>query len=173
MSNSGTAAIVEFPGVLYRGNAEAKIREYLVKENFIDCVIALPDNLFFGTSIATCILVLKKNKQDDTTLFIDASKEFVKEGKKNKLKEHNREKILQTYTERKTIKHFCALANIEKIKENDYNLSVNRYVEQEDTKEIIDIKALQFEISQIVEKQSALRNSLESIIKELEEGQNA
>ncbi|GAA8990805.1 type I restriction-modification system subunit M [Helicobacter pylori] len=173
LSNSGTAAIVEFPGVLYRGNAEAKIREYLVKENFIDCVIALPDNLFFGTSIATCILVLKKNKQDDTTLFIDASKEFVKEGKKNKLKEHNREKILKTYTERKAIKHFSALANIEKIKENDYNLSVNRYVEQEDTKEIIDIKALNAEISQIVEKQSALRNSLESIIKELEGGQNA
>ncbi|TPH76951.1 type I restriction-modification system subunit M [Helicobacter pylori] len=173
LSNSGTAAIVEFPGVLYRGNAEAKIREYLVKNNFIDCVIALPDNLFFGTSIATCILVLKKNKQDDTTIFIDASKEFVKEGKKNKLKEHNREKILQTYTERKAIKHFSALASIEKIKENDYNLSVNRYVEQEDTKEIIDIKALQFEISQIVERQSALRNSLESIIKELEEGQNA
>ncbi|OOQ22868.1 type I restriction-modification system subunit M [Helicobacter pylori] len=168
LSNSGTAAIVEFPGVLYRGNAESKIREYLVKNNFIDCVIALPDNLFFGTSIATCILVLKKNKQDDTTLFIDASKEFVKEGKKNKLKEHNREKILQTYTERKIIKHFCALANIEKIQENDYNLSVNRYVEQEDTKEIIDIKALNDEISQIVEKQSHLRNSLESIIKELE-----
>ncbi|WRA53146.1 type I restriction-modification system subunit M [Helicobacter pylori] len=171
LSNSGTAAIVEFPGVLYRGYAEAKIREYLVTEKVIDCVIALPDNLFFGTSIATCILVLKKdkkNKQDDTTLFIDASKEFVKEGKKNKLKAHNREKILQTYIERKAIKHFCALADIEQIKENDYNLSVNRYVEQEDTKEIIDIKALQFEISQIVKKQSALRNSLESIISELE-----
>ncbi|WQY56236.1 type I restriction-modification system subunit M [Helicobacter pylori] len=168
LSNSGTAAIVEFPGVLYRGNAEAKIREYLVTENVIDCVIALPDNLFFGTSIATCILVLKKNKKDDTTLFIDASKEFVKEGKKNKLKAHNREKILQTYIERKEVKHFSTLANIEKIKENDYNLSVNRYVEQEDTKEVIDIKALQLEIAQIVEKQSALRNSLDLIIKELE-----
>ncbi|WQZ84118.1 type I restriction-modification system subunit M [Helicobacter pylori] len=173
LSNQGTAAIVEFPGVLYRGNAEAKIREYLVTENVIDCVIALPDNLFFGTSIATCILVLKKNKKDDTTLFIDASKEFLKEGKKNKLKEHNREKILQTYIERKEVKHFSTLANIEQIKENDYNLSVNRYVEQEDTKEIIDIKALNIEISQIVEKQSALRNRLESIIKELEGGQNA
>ncbi|MFP6093160.1 type I restriction-modification system subunit M [Helicobacter pylori] len=173
LSNQGTAAIVEFPGVLYRGNAEAKIREYLVTENVIDCVIALPDNLFFGTSIATCILVLKKNKQDDTTLFIDASKEFVKEGKKNKLKAHNREKILKTYIERKAIKHFCALASIEKIQENDYNLSVNRYVEQEDTKEIIDIKALNIEIAQIVKKQSALRNRLEFIIKELEEGQNA
>ncbi|RKV36135.1 type I restriction-modification system subunit M [Helicobacter pylori] len=168
LSNSGTAAIVEFPGVLYRGGAEKKIREYLVKEDVIDCVIALPDNLFFGTSIATCILVLKKNKKDDTTLFIDASKEFVKEGKKNKLKAHNRERILQTYIERKAIKHFSALANIEKIQENDYNLSVNRYVEQEDTKEIIDIKALNGEISQIVKKQSALRNRLESIIKELE-----
>ncbi len=168
LSNQGTAAIVEFPGVLYRGGAEKKIREYLVKENVIDCVIALPENLFFGTNIATCILVLKKNKKDDTTLFIDASKEFVKEGKKNKLKAHNREKILQTYIERKAIKHFSALASIEQIQENDYNLSVNRYVEQEDTKEIIDIKVLQLEIAQIVKKQSALRNSLESIIKELE-----
>ncbi len=105
--------------------------------------------------------------------FTDASKEFVKEGKKNKLKEHNREKILKTYTERKAIKHFCALASMEQIKENDYNLSVNRYVEQEDTKEIIDIKALNAEISQIVERQSALRNSLDCIIKELEEGQHA
>ncbi|GAA8821780.1 type I restriction-modification system subunit M [Helicobacter pylori] len=172
LSNQGTAAIVEFPGVLYRGRAECKIREYLVKNNFIDCVIALPDNLFFGTSIATCILVLKKNKQDDTTLFIDASKEFVKEGKKNKLKEHNREKILQTYIERKAIKHFSALASIDQIKENDYNLSVNRYVEQEDTKEVIDIKALNGEISQIVAKQSALRNRLDSIISHLEGGQN-
>ncbi len=153
LSNQGTAAIVEFPGVLYRGGAEKKIREYLVKvENCIDCVIALPENLFFGTNIATCILVLKKNKKDDTTLFIDASKEFVKEGKQNKLKARNREKILQTYTERKIIKHFSALASIEQIKENDYNLSVNRYVEQEDTKEIIDIKALNGEISQIVKK---------------------
>ncbi|GAA9730412.1 type I restriction-modification system subunit M [Helicobacter pylori] len=181
LSNQGTCAIVEFPGVLYRGGAECKIREYLVTNNFIDCVIALPDNLFFidcvialpdnlffGTSIATCILVLKKNKQDDTTLFIDASKEFVKEGKKNKLKAHNREKILQTYIERKEIKHFCALADIEKIKENNYNLSVNRYVEQEDTKEIIDIKALNSEISQIVEKQSTLRERLDRIIKDLE-----
>ncbi len=168
LSNQGTAAIVEFPGVLYRGGAEKKIREYLVRENFIDCVIALPENLFFGTNIATCILVLKKNKKDDTTLFIDASKEFVKEGKKNKLKERNREKILQTYIERKAIKHFSALASIEQIQENDYNLSVNRYVEQEDTKEVIDIKALNIEIAQIVKKQSALRNSLESIIKELE-----
>ncbi|WP_033753222.1 type I restriction-modification system subunit M [Helicobacter pylori] len=168
LSNQGTAAIVEFPGVLYRGGAEKKIREYLVKNNFIDCVIALPENLFFGTNIATCILVLKKNKKDDATLFIDASKEFLKEGKQNKLKARNREKILQTYIERKAIKHFSALANIEKIQENDYNLSVNRYVEQEDTKEIIDIKALQLEISQIVKKQSTLRNSLESIIKELE-----
>ncbi|GAA9754622.1 hypothetical protein VN0234_10560 [Helicobacter pylori] len=136
-------------------------------------MIDLPENIIFGTIIATCILVLKKNKQDDTTLFIDASKEFVKEGKKNKLKAHNREKILQIYTERKTIKHFSALADMEQIKENDYNLSVNRYVEQEDTKEIIDIKALNAEISQIVEQQSALRNSLDHIIKELEEGQNA
>ncbi|MCE3039561.1 type I restriction-modification system subunit M [Helicobacter anatolicus] len=168
LSNSGTCAIVEFPGVLYRGGAERKIREYLVKNNFVDCVIGLPANLFFGTSIATCILVLKKNKMDANTLFIDASAEFIKAGTKNKLIEENIQKIYQAYIDRKEEQYFTSLASIEQIKNNDFNLSVNRYVKQEDIREIIDIKALNAEIKDIVKKQERLRTSLDQIITELE-----
>lgn len=168
LSSSGTCAIVEFPGVFYRGGAERQIREYLVKNNFVDSVIQLPSNLFFGTSIATCILVLKKNKKDTNTLFIDASAEFVKDGKKNKLKEENIQKIYQAYITREEVQYFTSLASMEQIASNDFNLSVNRYVEQEDTREIIDIKALNAEIARIVEKQNRLRSSLDEIITELE-----
>ncbi|WP_291946940.1 type I restriction-modification system subunit M [Campylobacter sp.] len=169
LSAKGTAAIVEFPGVLYRTGAERKIREYLVNNNFVDCVIALPANLFFGTSIATCILVLKKNKKDAKTLFIDGSAEFVKDGKRNKLTEQNISNILRIYKAREEQKHFSSLACMEQIQQNDYNLSVNRYVEQENTEEIIDIKALNQEIKEIVKRQTSLRKSLDSIIEELGE----
>lgn len=168
LSVSGTCAIVEFPGVLYRGGAERKIREYLVKNNFVDCVIQLPSNLFFGTSIATCILVLKKNKKDANTLFIDASSEFVKDGKRNKLTQENIQKILNTYGEREEIEHFSSLISMEQIEQNDFNLSINRYVEQEDTREIIDIKILNAEIKEIVAKQDKLRSELDKIIEDLE-----
>ena len=168
LSSSGTCAIVEFPGVFYRGGAERQIREYLVKNNFVDSVIQLPSNLFFGTSIATCILVLKKNKKDTKTLFIDASAEFVKVGKKNKLSKENIQKIYQAYITREEVQYFTSLASMEEIASNDFNLSVNRYVEQEDTREIIDIKALNAEIARIVEKQNRLRSSLDEIITELE-----
>lgn len=168
LSSSGTCAIVEFPGVLYRGGAERQIREYLVKNNFVDCVIQLPANLFFGTSIATCILVLKKNKKDTNTLFINASAEFVKDGKKNKLTEENIQKIYQAYINRKESQYFTTLASIEQIESNDFNLSINRYVEQEDTREIIDIKVLNAEIKDIVKRQEELRTSLDQIIAELE-----
>src|SRR3989344_327057 len=94
LSTSGTAAIVEFPGVLYRGGAEQKIRKYLIDNNYVDAVIQLPPDLFFGTSIATCVIVLKKSKKDNKTIFIDASKEFVRNGNKNKLSAANRKKIL-------------------------------------------------------------------------------
>lgn len=168
LSSSGTCAIVEFPGVLYRGGAERQIREYLVKNNFVDCVIQLPENLFFGTSITTCILVLKKNKKDTNTLFINASAEFVKDGKKNKLTEENIQKIYQAYINRKESQYFTSLASIEQIEGNDFNLSINRYVEQEDTREIIDIKVLNAEIKDIVKRQEGLRASLDQIIAELE-----
>ena len=173
LSAQGTCAIVEFPGVLYRGGAEQKIRQYLVENNFIDCVIQLPANLFFGTGIATCILVLKKCKTDTSTLFIDASEEYIKEGKKNKLTESNIQKILQAYGSRQEIAHFSTLATLETIQANQYNLSINRYVAQKDTKEIINIKTLNAEIKAIVEKQTQLRKSLDAIIEELEGASDA
>jgi len=128
LSTSGTAAIVEFPGVLYRGGAEAKIRKYLVENNYLDAVIQLPPDLFFGTTIATCIVILKKSKTENKTLFIDASKEFVRGGNKNKLSEENRKKILSAFTQRKDIEYFAKLVDNKAIAENDYNLSVSSYV---------------------------------------------
>lgn len=170
LATSGTAAIVEFPGVLYRGGAEQKIRKYLIDNNYIDTVIQLPPDLFFGTSIATCIIVLKKSKKDNKTLFIDASKEFVRGGNKNKLSEENRKKILEAFIEREDKEYFSKLIDNEKIAENDYNIAVSSYVEQEDTREIIDIKELNKKIAEIVKKQNELRTAIDEIVAEIEEG---
>lgn len=166
----GTAAIVEFPGVLYRVGAEQEIRKYLVTNNFIDAVIQLPENLFFGTSIATCILVLKKAKHDNAVLFIDASNEFSKGTNENKLLEKHRSTILNTYKDRKDVEFTARLVEEKEIEENDYNLSVRAYVEPEDTSEEIDILTLNQEIEEIVNRQSALRSEIDSIVKELEGG---
>lgn len=168
LSTSGTAAIVEFPGVLYRGGAEQKIRKYLIDNNYVDCVIQLPPDLFFGTTIGTCIIVLKKSKKDNKTLFIDASTEFVRGGNKNKLGEENRKKILDAFKNRKDIEYFCKLVDNEKIAENDYNIAVSSYVEQKDTREIIDIKKLNKEIEEIVKRQNKLRTAIDEIVKEIE-----
>lgn len=168
LATTGTAAIVEFPGVLYRSGAEQKIRKYLIDNNFVDAVIQLPPDLFFGTGIATCILVLKKSKNDNATLFIDASAEFVRGGNKNKLSEANRSKILEAYTNRQDIDHFAKLVQNSKIAEDDYGLAVRSYVEQEDTREIVDITTLNAEISEIVAKQSKLREAIDTIIADIE-----
>ena len=168
LSTSGTAAIVEFPGVLYRGGAEQKIRKYLIDNNYIDTVIQLPPNLFFGVGIATCIIVLKKSKQDNKTLFINASNEFVKSGNKNKLTEANQQRILNAFKERKDDLYFATLVNNTDVAANDYNLSVTSYVEQEDTREVIDITALNAEIAEIVERQNQLRDEIDAIVAELE-----
>ena len=170
LSTSGTAAIVEFPGVLYRGGAEKKIRKYLIDNNYVDCVIQLPPNLFFGTSIATCIIILKKSKKDNKTLFIDASAEFVHEGNKNKLSKENRKNILDAFISRKDSEYFTKLVDNEKIAENDYNIAVSSYVEKEDTREKIDIKELNKKISEIVKKQNELRTEIDKIVAELENG---
>lgn len=130
LSTNGTAAIVCFPGVLYRGGAEQKIRKYLVDNNYIDAIIQLPDNLFFGTSIATCIMVLKKSKSVNTTLFIDASKECVKVTNSNKLTDESIQNILNAYTERKDTDHFTKIVSNEDIAVQEYNLSVSAHVEQ-------------------------------------------
>lgn len=169
LSSKGTAAIVCFPGIFYRGGAEKKIRQYLIDNNFIDCVIQLPPNLFFGTGIATCVLVLKKNKTDTNTLFIDASTEFVKVTNNNKLTDNNINSILQTFIKRETVDHVAYLASLEEIKEQDYNLSVNTYVEIEDTRESIDIKKLNAEIASIVARENTLRTEIDNIISEIED----
>ncbi len=169
LSTSGAAGIVEFPGVLYRGGAEQKIRKYLVDNNYIDAVIQLPPDLFFGTTIATCIIVLKKSKSDNKTLFIDASAEFVRGGNKNKLSEKNRKKILNAFTTRKDVEYFVKLVDNKDIAENDYNIAVSSYVEQEDTREIINIKELNKKIEGIVKKQSELRTAIDEIVADIEE----
>ncbi|MEE3450414.1 MAG: type I restriction-modification system subunit M [Acutalibacteraceae bacterium] len=167
LANNGTAAIVCFPGVMYRGGAEKKIRKYLIDNNFVDCVIQLPDNLFYGTSIATCIMVLKKSKAENKTLFIDASKEFVKVTNSNKLTEDNISKIVAAFTERTNVQYFCRLVQNDEIAENDYNLSVSTYVEQEDTREIIDIAVLNAQIAEIVKREDVLRAEIDKIIAEI------
>ncbi|MBW6451654.1 MAG: type I restriction-modification system subunit M [DPANN group archaeon] len=168
LSTSGTAAIVEFPGVLYRGGAEQKIRKYLIDNNYIDCVIQLPSDLFFGTSIGTCIIVLKKSKSDNKTLFIDASAEFVRGGNKNKLSDENRKRILDAFKERKDIEYFAKLVDNERIAENDYNIAVSSYVTAEDKREITNIKELNKKISEIVKRQSELRTAIDEIVGDIE-----
>ncbi len=168
LSTNGTASIVCFPGIMYRGGAEQKIRKYMVDNNYVDCVIQLPSNLFFGTSIATCIMVLKKSKKDTGILFIDASNECVKATNNNKLTPGNIQKIVDTFTERKTVDHFTKLATYDEVKENEYNLSVSTYVEQEDTREKVDIKVLNAELEKIVARENELRTAIDNIIKEIE-----
>jgi len=168
LATNGTAAIVCFPGILYRGGAEQKIRQYLIDNNFVDCVIQLPDNLFFGTSIATCIMVMKKSKSENNTLFIDASSECVKITNNNKLTAANISKIVVAYTSRETIEHFTRLVPNSDIAEQNYNLSVSSYVEQEDTREIVDITELNAEIERIVTRGDILRREIAAIIAEIE-----
>jgi len=170
LSTIGTAAIVEFPGVLYRGGAEQKIRKYLIDNNYVDAVIQLPPDLFFGTTIATCIIVLKKSKADNAVLFIDASAEFVRGGNKNKLSEANREKILDAYVARRDIDHFARLVPKKDIAENEYNIAVSSYVEQNNETEKVDIKKLNAHIAEIVIRQQKLREAIDEIVADLEGG---
>ncbi|CDE96228.1 type I restriction-modification system M subunit [Clostridium sp. CAG:914] len=168
LSAKGTAAIVEFPGVLYRGGAEGKIRKYLIDNNFVDTVIQLPSDLFFGTSIATCILVLKKNKTDNSILFVDASEECVRTTNKNKLSDTNIENILSLLKNRVDVENKAIVVPNEEIAENDYNISVNSYLKTATDEVEIDIVELNKSIQEIVAKQSQVRKELDSIIQELE-----
>ncbi len=168
LAPNGVGAIVCFPGIMYRGGAEQKIRKYLVDGNYIDTIIQLPSNLFFGTSIATCIMVIKKGKQEDDILFIDASKEFVRVTNNNKLSNENIENILKVYADRKDVEYFSKVVKYEDIKNENYNLSVSTYVEQEDTREKIDIVKLNQEIKEIVAREEVLRNEIDKIIAEIE-----
>jgi type I restriction enzyme M protein len=164
----GTAAIVEFPGVMYRGGAEQKIRKYLVDNNYVDAVIQLPSDLFFGTSIQTCILVLKKSKKDNKVIFINAEREFARANTKNTLRVEDRSKILEIYTTRRDEVYFSRLVDRSEIAENEYTLSVTTYVKSEDTRELVDIKNLNIQISEIVANQIELRKKIDSIVSSLE-----
>jgi type I restriction enzyme M protein len=168
LSTSGTAAIVEFPGVLYRGGAEQKIRKYLVDNNFVDAVIQLPPDLFFGTGITTCILVLKKSKSDNSVMFIDASSEFRRDGNKNTLLKKNIAKILDTYIARTDLNHFGILIPNILIEENDYILAVSNYIEKFNDKVDVNILELNNNIKNIVNRQSILHASIDKIIDDLE-----
>jgi type I restriction enzyme M protein len=168
---NGTAAIVEFPGVLYRGGAEQKIRQYLIDNNYVDAVIQLPPDLFFGTTIATCIIVLKKSKRDNATLFIDASAEFVRSGNKNKLTDANRQKVLDAFNARTDVAHFAKLVENGDIAANGYNIAVSSYVEQADSSEAVDIRALNAKIADIVVRQAELRIQVDAIVANLEGAQ--
>ena len=168
LATNGTASIVCFPGIFYRSGAEQKIRRYLIDNNFVDCIIQLPDNLFFGTSIATCIMVLKKNKKDNNTLFIDATKECIKVTNNNKLTEENINNIIKIFKNREDVEYIAKLVSNKEIAENDYNLSVSTYVEKEDTREKIDIVELNKKIDEIVAKEQELRDAINKIISEIE-----
>lgn len=168
LATNGTAAIVEFPGVLYRGGAERKIRKYLIDNNYVDTVIQLPADLFFGTTIATCIIVLKKSKKTNDVLFIDGSAEFVRGGNKNKLSDDNQKNLLDAFTKRESSDHFATLVENSAIAANDYNIAVSSYVEAEDTREVIDITELNARIEQIVARQAELRTSIDAIVADLE-----
>ncbi len=169
LSESGTAAIVEFPGVLYRGGKEQTIRRWLVENNYVDTIIQLPANLFFGVGIATCIIVLRKSaRPDNNILFIDASKEFVKNGNKNRLMPENQERIFNTFAERKEEQYFSCLVPIDEVLKNDANLSVSSYVEQEDTREVIDIAKVNATMASLIEEGNALNARINTFINELE-----
>jgi len=166
LSESGVAAIVEFPGVLYRGGAEQKIRKYLLEHNAVDAVIQLPANLFFGVSIATCIIVLRKGtKTDNSVLFIDASGEFEKEGNKNYLRPQHQDRIAEAIEKREDVQYFCRLVKNEDIIKNDCNLSVSSYVEQPDTREKIDIAKVNEELKEVVQKVNKFRQQVDDIVK--------
>jgi len=170
LSEQGTAAIVEFPGVLYRGGDEKKIRQYLIKNNYVDTVIQLPANLFFGVGIATCIIVLRRSaKPDASVLFIDASKLFQKNGNKNVLLPEHQDKIMELFANRKDEQYLAKLVKNDTILENDCNLSVSSYVEQEDTREAIDIKEVNAKLQSLVAEGNELNEKIEAIVKDLGE----
>lgn len=170
LSSKGRAAIVCFPGIFYRGGAEQKIRKYLVDNNFVETVISLAPNLFYGTSIAVNILVLSKNKTDTKTQFIDATGEefFKKATNNNVLEDQHIERIMQIFDKKEDVAHVAVSIDNNKIAENDYNLSVSSYVEAKDTREKVDIEELNNEIAKTVAKINALRADIDNIIKEIE-----
>jgi len=172
LANNGAAAIVCFPGIMYRGGAEQKIRKYLVDNNYVDAIIQLPSNLFLNVTISVDIMLLRKNKADSGIMFVDASGEFVKVTKNNRLTEANIQRIVSAVADRQDVDHFCRLVPNDEVgsKENAYNLSVSTYVEAEDTREKVDIVKLNAQIAEIVAREAVLRAEIDRIIAEIEVG---
>lgn len=168
LSGKGRAAIVCFPGIFYRGGAEQKIRQYLVDNNYIETVISLAPNLFFGTSIAVNILVLSKHKADVRVQFIDASGLFKKATNNNILTDKHIEDIMQVFDSKDDVEHFAKSVSFDAIRENDYNLSVSSYVEARDNREVIDIVKLNAELKTTVVKIDRLRSEIDAIVAEIE-----
>ncbi|MHA2787860.1 type I restriction-modification system subunit M [Corynebacterium sp. S7] len=172
LKDSGTAAVVSFPGVLYRGRAEQKIRKYLIDSGFVEAVIQMPPNLFYGVNISVCILVLKKSKTTNDVVFVDASGEFVKDGSKNYLTPANRDRIVGAVEKREDEEHFVRIVDAAEIAENDYTLSVSTYVEKEDTREIIDIDAVNAELAELEIERVDLVAKINAFITDEEVGAN-
>jgi len=168
LSSRGRAAIVCFPGIFYRGGAEQKIRQYLVDNNYVETIIALAPNLFFGTSIAVTILVLSKHKSDTKTQFIDASALFKKATNNNILTDAHIAQIMEVFDTKENIPHFAVSVDHDAIAANDYNLSVSSYVEAKDTREVIDIATLNAELKTTVARIDALRVEIDAIVAEIE-----
>jgi type I restriction enzyme M protein len=168
LSSKGRAAIVCFPGIFYRGGAEQKIRKYLVDNNYVETVISLAPNLFFGTTIAVNILVLSKHKPDTTTQFIDASALFKKETNNNILLDEHIDTIMHAFDSKANIDHFARSVDFDTIAANDYNLSVSSYIEAEDTRERVDIAKLNAELKTTVVKIDRLRSEIDAIVAEIE-----
>ena len=168
LSSKGRAAIVCFPGMFYRGGAEQKIRKYLIDNNYVETVISLAPNLFYGTTIAVNILVLSKHKTDTTTQFIDASGLFEKDTNSNVLTGRHIEAIMQIFDSKDHIEYFAESVRIETITDNDYNLSVNAYVETKDTREVIDITNVNAELELIVANINQLHTEIDSIVSKVE-----
>ena len=164
LKDSGTAAVVSFPGVLYRGGAEQKIRRYLVESGVVEAVIQLPANLFYGVGISTCILVLKKSKQTNDVVFVDASNEFVVAGNKNQLSQANRDRIVDAVANRKDEDHFVRVVDADEIAANDFNLSVSTYVEKEDTRVAVDIDQVNADLAELQIEQDELRIKINEFI---------
>jgi type I restriction enzyme M protein len=171
LSSKGRAAIVCFPGIFYRGGAEQKIRQYLVDNNYVETVIALAPNLFFGTTIAVNILVLSKHKMDTTIQFIDASSLFDKRTNNNELSEKHIERIMQVFDSKAEVEHFAQPVSHEAIASNDYNLSVSSYVEAKDSREVVNILKLNAELKVTVAKIDKLRAEIDAIVAEIEVGE--
>ena len=168
LSSKGRAAIVCFPGIFYRGGAEQKIRQYLVDNNYVETVISLAPNLFFGTTIAVTILVLAKNKKDTSTQFIDASGLFKKETNNNVLLDTHIEDIMRVFDSKENVDHFAQSVPLEKVVANDYNLSVSSYVEAKDNREVLDIAKINAELKTTVTKIDRLRKDIDAIVAEIE-----